>query len=61
MKTQSFEKEETFFPPEKLFRPFFSRIVEYKKAQGTFYRGLEINVTVFVQGIRSKLQDLRCR
>ena len=61
MKTQIFEKEKTIFPPEKLFRPIFSHIVKYKKAQGTIYRGLEINVTVFVQGIRSKLQDLRCR
>ena len=55
MKTQIFEKEKTIFPPEKLFRPIFSHIVKYKKAQGTIYRGLEINVTVFVQGIRSIL------
>ena len=41
LKTQIFEKEKTNFPPKKLFRPIFFRIVEYEKAQLTIYRALQ--------------------
>ena len=52
LKTQIFEKK-TIFPPRKLFRPIFSRIIEYEKPQGTKYRGLQATMTVFLQVTRS--------
>ena len=58
MKTQNFEKEKTNFPPKKLMRPNFSRIAVFEKAQGTFYRGPQGNMTVIAQIVRSFLQDL---
>ena len=39
----------------------FSRIVEYKKAQGTIYRGPQGLSAGIAQYIRSFLQDLRGR
>ena len=51
----------TIFPPKKLFRPIFSRIIEYIEPRGTKYRGQQAFVAVIVQGIRSFLWDLRCR
>ena len=53
LNTQIFEKEKTSFPPKKLFRPIFPRIVEYEEAQLTSYRDLQSIVTVIVQVIRS--------
>ena len=60
LKTQIFEKK-TVFPPKKLFRPFFSRIIEYEKPQGTNCRGIQGIVTVILQDLRSFFWDLRCR
>ena len=60
LKTQLFDKND-FFPPKKIFRPTFSRIIEFIEPRGTKYRGQQAFVTVFVQGIRSFLWDLRCR
>ena len=58
LKTQIFEKK-TVFPPKKLFRPIFSRIIQYEKPQGTKYRGLQAIVTVVLQDTRSFLYHLR--
>ena len=58
LKTQTFEKEKTNFPPKKLFRPNFSRNFVFEKAQGTFYWGPQGNMTVIAQILRSFLQDL---
>ena len=51
----------TIFPPKKLFRPIFSRIIEYIGPRGTKYRGQQAFVALIVQDIRSFLWDLRCR
>ena len=61
LKTQNFEKKKTVFPPKKLFRPIFSRFIQYEKPQGTKYRGLQAIVTVILQGLRFFFWDLRCR
>ena len=51
----------TIFPPEKIIRPIFSRIIEYIEPRRTKFRGQQAFVTVLVQGIRSFLWDLRYR
>ena len=58
LKAQIFEVK-TIFPPKKIFRPIFSHFMEYEKAQGTSYRGLQAIVTVILQVIRSFLYHLR--
>ena len=61
LKTQISEKEGTLFPPKKIFRPIFSRIVEYEKAWGTIYRSPQVSMTDIAQVLRSFLQNLRGR
>ena len=60
LKTQIFEKK-TNFPAKKLFRPYFSRIIEYEKPPRTIQRGPQGFVTVTVQVIRSIRWELRGR
>ena len=60
LKTQIFEKKDNF-PAKKLFRPIFSRIIEYGELQRTFYRGPKGFLTAIVQVIRSFRLDLRGR
>ena len=56
-----FEKKNACFPAKKVFRPIFSRIIDFEKPQRTKYGGLQSFVTVFVQVIRALLWDPRGR
>ena len=51
--------KKAIFQAKTLFQPIFFRIIEYEKPQGTIYTGPQVFVTVFVEVIRSFLQDLR--
>ena len=52
LKTQIFEKK-AIFPPKKLFRPIFSRIIEYEKPQGKKYGGPQAIMTVILQSYKN--------
>ena len=51
--------KKAIFQAKTLFRPIFSRIIEYEKPQGTTYKGSQGTVSVIVQVRRSFLWDLR--
>ena len=55
LKTQIFEKKDYFPSKKKVLRQNFSRIIEFKKPQGTCFRSLQGFMTVIMQVIRSFL------
>ena len=43
------------FPDDKSFWPIFSRIIKFKKPQGTTHKGPQCNLAISVEVIRSFL------
>ena len=47
------------FPGDRRFWPFFPRIFECDKSQGTVYKGPQDSVTITAEILRLILQDIR--
>ena len=58
LKTQSFEKTGNYSNEER-FWPFFSRIIECHKPEGTDSKGPRAILTITVEVIRKIVQDLK--